>query len=107
MREQQDRFFRMIYKVGREVRLVIQNQRNVVCAGNVFGGDDREFVPGNVAFERDVFDPAARGWAAHRHAVKHVGKRQIIDVKRLTRDFLAAFFAGERFADGMIRHLDS
>jgi hypothetical protein len=34
-----------------EIRLIVENQRDVVCARNVFGSDDRELVPGNVAFE--------------------------------------------------------
>ena len=33
------------YFVG-EIRLVVENQCDVVLAGNIFGGDDGEFIPG-------------------------------------------------------------
>ena len=56
MSEKQDGLFGMIYKVGSEIRLIVEDQSDVVCAGDVFRGDYRELVPGNVAFERDVCD---------------------------------------------------
>ena len=95
MREEQDGLFRMIYKIRSEIWLIIEDQSNVVCAGDVFGGDYRELVPRNVAFERDVCDSPSRRRTAHRDAVKHLGERQIIDIQRLAGDFLAAFFAGK------------
>ena len=70
MRQQHDRFFRMIDDFVGEIRLIVEDQRDVVFAGNVFGGDDGELVPGNVAFERDVLDSPARqpGCAPSRRA---------------------------------------
>src|SRR5215213_5150933 len=91
----------MIHKTISEIRLIVQNERDVVCAGNVFGSDDNKLVPGNVAVEGDVCDLSARHWTAYRGAVKHVGKRKIIDIQRLAGDFLASLFAGDGFADGM------
>ncbi len=87
---------------------------------NVFRGNDREFIPRNLAVrtacgsgpsivrERNVLDPAARNQTAHGHAMQHSGETQIIDVEGLAGDFLPAFFAGDWFADevhdlGMVR----
>src|ERR1041384_7438670 len=92
----------MIYKVGGEKRLIGKNQCDVICARNIFRRDDGELVPRNVAFEGDVCNSSTRRGAAHSHAVKHVREGQIVDVERLTGDFLPALFTRERFADGMI-----
>ncbi len=51
MGQQHDWLFRVIDDFVGEIRLVVENQRDVVFAGNVFRRDDGEFVPGNVAFE--------------------------------------------------------
>ncbi len=95
VREQQDRFFGMVDEISSEIRLIVQDKGDVVSAGNVFGGDNSEFIPREIAFKRDVLDLSARGRAAHRDAVKHVRKRQVIDVERLPRDFLASLFPGK------------
>ena len=95
--------FRVIDKLVGEVRLVVENQCDVILTGNIFGGDDGEFVPGNVTFERNVLDSAARNRAAHRHAVEHFRESQVVDVQRRASDLLAAFFAGNGFADGVHR----
>ena len=60
MSEQDDWLFRMIYNFVGEVRLVVKNQRDVILARNIFSSNDREFIPGNIAFERDVLDPGPR-----------------------------------------------
>src|SRR5690349_1124110 len=96
----------MIHEAVGEIWLIVEDERDVVCAGDVFRGDDDELVPGNVAVEGDVRDLAARDGTPHGRAVKHVREGQIIDVQRLTGDFSAALFAGNWFADGMISHLE-
>ncbi len=94
MREQQDGLFGMIDEAVREIWLIVQDQGDVVCARDVFSGDDDKLVPGNVAFEGDVRDLSARDWTANRCAVKHLRERQIIDVQRLAGDFLRPSLRG-------------
>ena len=45
MRQQQNRLFRMIDRAIRKARLIVLDQRDVVFPGNIFRGDDDEFVP--------------------------------------------------------------
>src|SRR5437868_6356183 len=122
MSEQHDWLFGMVNNLVGQVRLIVEYQRDVVFAGDIFDGDDREFIPRNEVsttcrsrwlvwamastgsglrlFERNILDAPARGRAAHGHAVQHAVKLQIVDVERRTGNFLAAFFAGNGFADG-------
>src|SRR5207249_3335182 len=103
------RFFRMIDDFVGEVRLVVENQRDIVFTGDVFRGNDREFIPRNIAvrtacgsgrlIEGNIFDAAARNRTAHGDAVQHAGETQIVNVKRLAGNLLPAFFAGNGFAD--------
>src|SRR6185369_17215933 len=92
----------MVDEIRREIWLIVENERDVVCAGNVFRGDDRELVPRQIAFKRNVRDLPPCGGAAHSRAVQHLGKREIVDVKRRAGDFLSAFFSRKRFPDRMI-----
>src|SRR6266516_668931 len=91
--------FRMVYYLVGEVRLIVQDQRHIVLARNVFRCNDREFIPGNVAFERDVLDFSVGHRAADSDSVQDIRERQVIDIQSLASDFPAAFFAGNRFAD--------
>jgi hypothetical protein len=70
----------MIDELRGEIRLIVEDQRDVVCARDVFRRDDGEFMPWNIARERDVLDTAACGRAAHGCAVQHAGKRQVVDI---------------------------
>ena len=54
MREKHDRLFRMVDAIGRQARLVVEDERDAVGAGNVSGGDDGEVGPGNVGLEVDA-----------------------------------------------------
>ena len=74
MSEQNDWLFGMIHKVVGKIRLVVEDQRNIVLAGNVFRGNDRELIPRNLAFEGNVFDAAPGNRTAHGDAAKHSGK---------------------------------
>src|SRR2546430_13261614 len=123
MREQNDWLFRMVNSFVGEIRLIVENQSDVVLARNVSGRNDREFVPGNEVgatcffllslwerlgegaqhsgwlLERDRLYAPARDRAAHRNAMQHPVELQIIDVERRTGNFLAAFFAGDCFTN--------
>jgi hypothetical protein len=90
--EEHDGLFRMVYGAVGEIGLIVENQGDVIGAGNVFGSDYDELVPGNVAVKRDVRDFSASCGTAHGGAVKHFRERQIVNIKRLADDFLAAFF---------------
>ena len=48
VREQHDRLFGVVDAVVGEARLVVDDERDAVDAGNVGGRDDDELVPGNV-----------------------------------------------------------
>src|SRR5438874_7556251 len=100
----------MIHNFIIEILLIVENQRDVVFTRNVSGRNDREFVPrdrsvsaacdGGWLLERDRLDSPARDRAAHSHAVQHPFELQIVDVERRAGNFLAAFFAGDCFANG-------
>ena len=91
--EEDDRFFRVVDGLAREVGLIVDDQRDDVRAGNVGGGDDDELVPGHARLELDAADDAARRLAAHGDAVQHPWQRQVVDVARLAGDLAAAFLA--------------
>ena len=76
-------FFCVIDNLVSQVRLIVENQCYIILtrqrsaatcalrafAANIVGRNDRKFVPGNIALERDAFDPASRDVAAHGCAV--------------------------------------
>src|SRR5258705_11900909 len=92
----------MVDNFIREIRLVIENQCNVIFAGDVFRGDDGELVPGDVACKRDVLDATTSHLTPDRGSVNHVWERNVVDIQRLAGDFLPTFFAWRRFTDGMM-----
>ena len=59
MRQQQDRLFRMIHHSIGQAGLVIHDERDDIAAGNIFGGDDGELVPGDAFTELDLFNRSA------------------------------------------------
>jgi hypothetical protein len=107
MRKQNYRFFRMIYDPISEVRLVVENECDVVFAGefatvvfsvlslavNVFRGNNRKLIPRNVAFERNTFYSSTGNVATYSCAVQHSGKAEVINVKCGPGNFLTAFFS--------------
>src|SRR2546423_1039442 len=121
MSEQNDWLFRMIDDLVGEIRLVVENQRDIVLARNIFGSNDREFVPRNEVsttcgsgwliwpitstgssgrlIERNVLDASTSDRAAHRHAMQHAFEFYVVDIECLAGDFLPAFFAGDGFTD--------
>src|SRR5438132_10369152 len=98
MSKQDDWFFRVVYDFIGEIWLVVENQCDIVFAGDIFRRDDREFVPGNgvrtacgsrpltfdsgpSAFESNTLDTSTRNRAAHRDAMQHAVKLQIVNVE--------------------------
>ena len=47
MRQQHDGFFRMVHEPIRKARLVLDQQRYAILAGNILRRDDRELFPWN------------------------------------------------------------
>jgi len=43
MSKKQNRLFRVIHRIGREARLIVQNQGDAVFPRDVFGGDKRTY----------------------------------------------------------------
>ena len=66
MREQDDGFFGMIYNAVGEAGLIFDDQRDAILVGDIFGGDDGEFIPRDAVAEMDAADSAARGWCCER-----------------------------------------
>ena len=99
MRNQHDRLFRVIDDIGREVRLVVHDQFHDVRARDVCGGHDRVLVPVDGGIEPDPFEPAARDGTANGHAMKRAGRRNIVHIKRLSRDLCRPFLTQYRSAD--------
>src|SRR5579863_2817697 len=106
MRQQQDRLLRMVDEITGQAGLIVNDEGNAVCTGNIFGGDDDKFVPRNAGAESDVLDLAARNLTADGSAVEHVGQNHVVHVLRLSGYFLGAFLAWNRCADNAIsRHV--
>ena len=99
MRKQNDRFFRVINDAVCQARLIVEDERDAVFAGNVFGGYDDEFGPVDFRGEGDFADGAARGFAADGSAVQHAGEAHVVNVEGGSGDFVAALFAWDVGAD--------
>ena len=92
----------MIDHAIRKAWLIVLNQRDIVFSGNILRGDDEKFVPVDSGAEGYLLDFAARNFAAHRRAVQHVGKRNVVNVPCSSRDFVAPFFSRRGQADDTI-----
>jgi len=102
--EQDYRLFRMVDDSVCQIGLVIQNQRDVVLAGDVLRGDDREFIPRDFAFKDNPKDAAARARTPERSAIQHAGKGEVVDVAGLPGNLVAPFFSGHRPTDDFCCH---
>src|SRR5271165_4196998 len=105
MREQDDRFFGMIYKLVGETWLIFDQECDAVFAGNVFCSDDGELIPRNSFIKADAKNLSARDAASHGDAVNHFRKSQVVDIARASGDLFAAFLAGNRFSDLAVFHV--
>src|SRR6516164_9740555 len=101
MGKQQNRLFGMIYDAIGKAGLVVQNECNMVAAGNVFGGNHREFIPMYAAAEGDASDFAARNLAAYGSPVEHTGHGDVVYVAGASGDFVAALLARNRRSDNV------
>jgi hypothetical protein len=99
VRDQDDRFFRVVHDTVGQIGLIVGNELHAVRAGNVRRGHDDVLVPRNRGIEPDLLDATARDGAADGDAVKHARRRHVVDVERLAGDFRAAFLAPDRAAD--------
>src|SRR5258706_2575386 len=102
--DEHHRLLGVVDHVAREEGLIVENQRDVILAGNVGGGDDGELVPGNARLEDDVADAAATGGIADGGSVKHAGKLEVVDVLGVAGDFRDTFFAENGSADRVLAH---
>jgi hypothetical protein len=102
MRQQEYGLFGMVDDSIRKARLVVHDQGDEVFPGDVLRGDDNKFIPVDSGTKCYFFDPAARDLAAHRGAVNHPGQGNVIDITRLSSDFVASFFPRRRLPDDPI-----
>ena len=108
MSEEKNGLFGMIDDAIGEAGLIVFDESDAICAGNIFRGDDDKFVPVDAGAEGNGFYFAARDAAADGGAVKHAGQSHVIDVAGFAGDFSAAFHAGDGDADdGIGFHADS
>ena len=99
VREQHDGLFRVIDAIGGQARLVVEDERDAIDAGNVSGGHDHDVRPGDARLELDALDETARNGASDRGPKKHPRQREVVDVLRPASDLGRTFAAGDRAAD--------
>src|ERR1700722_2465243 len=95
MREQHDRFFGMVDYFRGKAGLVMFDQCDFVLAGDVGGGDDREFAPRNAIAEVDAADASSRDTAAHGHTVQHVREGEVVHIAGAAGYLFPTLFADD------------
>ena len=105
MRQKDDRLLGMIDHFGGEAGLVVLDRGNFVLAGDVGGGNDREFAPRNAFAKSDAADAASRDAAAHGHAVEHVRKGEVVHVPGAAGHFFPPFFAWDGMSEIFFFHI--
>src|SRR5258708_2738678 len=106
MREQHNRLLRVIYNVGGEARLVMQDERDFIGPGlgNIARRDDGELIPWNAFTVTDCLDVSARHGTADGGSMEHPGHGDVVDVACTSGDFLDAFFSRNGAADQWLGH---
>jgi len=105
VRQKKDRFFLMIDVLRREARLIVENQRNAIFARDVFGADDRKFVPRDAGPNKTFLILPAECWNARLHH-KAFPQHHIIDVASRSDDLVPTFLARDgRSHDVRILHV--
>src|SRR5262249_27300577 len=99
MSQQDDGLLGMVDNPIGQAWLIVHDQGDAVPAGNVFRGNNDELVPGDFGRETDVCNPSAWNLAAHSGAVEHTGQDYVIDVLRLSGNFISPFLAWDRSTD--------
>ena len=89
----------MIHYAVRQTWLVVFDQRNAVFARNILGRHNDQLIPSNAWSTANAFDFSARNRAANGGPVKHAGQFHVIDIARLTGDFVQAFSAWNALPD--------
>ena len=72
---------------------------NGIFAGNVGGGHNGEFMPGDGGIKGDGGDAAARDGTANGGSEPHVRQGDVVDVLGAAKYFRAPFFSGGRVTD--------
>ena len=88
----------MINDGSRQIRLIINNQRDDVFTRHIGGGYNDHFVPGRPLSIRDLRNPATRDGTPDRGAIQHVRKVEVVDILRPSSHLLRSFFPGNGFA---------
>ena len=91
--EEEDGFGVVVDVSGGEAGVVFGEVDNGVLAGDVGGGDDGVFVPGEGWVEFDGGDAAAWDGAADGGSVPHAGEGDVVDVLGAAQNFSRALFA--------------
>ncbi len=102
MSQQQNGLLRMVNKLVRQTRLIVPNQCDAILPGNIFRGNDHEFIPGDFGTECDLVDAAARNLTANRRSEEHVGQNHIVNILRPSGYLVAPFLARNRLADDVL-----
>ena len=92
----------MVDEFIRQARLVVPNQRNAVFPGNIFRGNDHEFIPVNSRSERDLVDTPAGNLAANRRSEEHVWQSHVVDVLRPSGDLVPPLLTRNGLADDAV-----
>jgi len=97
--EQEDGFVGVVDVGAGEAGLVGDDQLDLIFAGDVGGGDDDEFVPGDAGVVVNCLDEAAGNRAADGCAVPEAFAVDVVDVFCAAKDLVHALFAELRGAD--------
>src|SRR5579864_1180994 len=105
MRQQDDRFFRMVDRFRGEAGLIVLDQGDFVFSWNVGGGDDREFAPRYAVAEADAADAPSRDAASHGHAVQQFRKGEVVHVPGAARNFSPPLFSEDGMSKEFFFHV--
>src|SRR5690242_4549053 len=95
----------MIDKILCQARLIVGNSGNFILSGNVGGGDDSYFIPGNAVAVADAANAASRTAAAHGYAVNHSRECEVVHILGVAGNFVASFLADDRVSKKFFFHL--
>jgi hypothetical protein len=98
VRQQQDGLGRMAYPAISQARLVLEDERHHVAAGDVAGADDGE--AGRVEGQAKTGDGAAGNRRSDGARVQHARPRQVVDVTRCPGSLCGPVLANDIPPDG-------
>lgn len=101
MRKKKDRLFGVVDVSDGQTRMVFGEVDDGVFAGDVCGGDDGEFMPGNGRVKSDGGDPSPWDGAADRGSEPHAWERDVVDIPGAAKDLPSALLAGGRLTDDL------